>query len=228
MYLKENRLYTDQNGRKVLELGVLPQKHCTFHCVYCPLGPGVRTELAHFGPEEEILSELDAILANTEAETVFLRGNGEPLVHDGLKAILQRIKKKGFRLGMYSNGYLLGKPGYMELADLCDEILGNLTVASTEGMHKVHRPVEGYSFEGWVEGMAAFKAQYKGEFTLKVTIFRNYSDSEAQVETLKAAVKKIRPDVLVVDTMRHGNAVKGFAISEERLSEIRKELEAAL
>lgn len=87
------------------------------------------------------------MIESSKAELVFINSMGEAFVNDKLKDIINLIKNKGVAVRLLSNGYILGREKYMKIANLCDEVIGEIKVASENHFQKIQRPIEGYTLE---------------------------------------------------------------------------------
>ncbi|MFT9496146.1 MAG: radical SAM protein, partial [Anaerosolibacter sp.] len=105
-----------EDGRRVLEVNILPEKHCNFDCIFCPIGRSqnkVDTQKS-FENIDSSLIELESMIENTKAELIFINSKGEALVNDKIGDIVDIIKDKGLSIRLLSNGYLLGRDEYIK------------------------------------------------------------------------------------------------------------------
>jgi wyosine [tRNA(Phe)-imidazoG37] synthetase (radical SAM superfamily) len=119
-----------------------------------------------------------------------------------------------------SNGYLFNRDEYKEILNLCDQVIGELAVTSEEHFRKIQRPLQGYTFEKYVSNMEKFNQQYGGKFILDITILKNYSDSNENVERFKKIIRRIKPDGIILQTPEEGELKEAFGVEEARLKEI--------
>jgi len=66
-----------------------------------------------------------------------------------------------------------------------------------------------------VEGMIAFRKGYQGDMWLEIMIVKGINDDERQVAEIAAAVQKIRPDRVQLNTVTRPPS-EGFACPAER------------
>jgi wyosine [tRNA(Phe)-imidazoG37] synthetase (radical SAM superfamily) len=211
-----------ENGRRVLEVNILPEKHCNFDCIFCPIGRSqnkVDTQKS-FDEMESSLKELESMIENTKAELVFINSKGEAFVNDKISDIIDLIKGKGLPVRLLSNGYLLGRDEYIRIANMCDEVIGELKVVSEEHFQKIQRPIDGYTMDEHISNMASFNKQYKGKFIFEVTIIKGYNDDDASIQKLKNIIKEISPDKIIVARIDDEPFKKKLGITDERLEEI--------
>ena len=211
-----------EEGKRVLEINILPDKYCNFDCIFCPIGRSINkidTQIT-FGNADNPLTELGRIIERTNADLVFINSKGEALIHDQICNIIDFIKNKGLPVRLLSNGYLLNKKGYIEIANMCDEVIGELKVITEEAFQKVQRPIQGYTISEYIANMVNFQKQYNGKFIFEITIIRGYNDDEASVQKLKNVIQDISPDKLIVVRLEEEKFQKKLGITDERFKEI--------
>ena len=211
-----------EDGRRVLEVNILPEKHCNFDCIFCPIGRSqnkVDTQKS-FDEMDSSLKELERMIENTKAELIFINSKGEAFVNDKINDIIHLIKDKGLPIKLLSNGYLLGRDEYIEIANRCDEIVGEIKTITEEDFQKVQRPIDGYTIEEYISNMVSFNKQYKGKFIFEITIINGYNDDEESIQKLKHVIKEISPDKIIITRMDDERFKKKLGITDERYEEI--------
>lgn len=215
-----------EEGKKVLEVNILPEKHCNFDCIFCPIGRSknkVDTQKS-FDEIDISLAELNKKIDETKAELVFINSKGEAFINDKILDIIDFIKNKGVSVRLLSNGYLLGREEFIKIANKCDEIVGEIKVITEEDFQKIQRPIDGYTLEKYINNMISFNKQYKGRFIFEVAIIKGYNDDEESVKKLKEVIKQISPDKIIVARMDDDIFKKKLGISDEKFKEISQEL----
>lgn len=215
-----------EEGKKVLEVNILPEKHCNFDCIFCPIGRSknkVDTQKS-FDEIDISLAELNKKIDEIKAELVFINSKGEAFINDKILDIIDFIKNKGVSVRLLSNGYLLGREEFIKIANKCDEIVGEIKVITEEDFQKIQRPIDGYTLEKYINNMISFNKQYKGRFIFDVTIIKGYNDDEESVEKLKEVIRQISPDKIIVARIDDDIFKKKLGISDEKFKEISQEL----
>lgn len=215
-----------EEGKKVLEVNILPEKHCNFDCIFCPIGRSknkVDTQKS-FDEIDISLAELNKKIDETKAELVFINSKGEAFINDKILDIIDFIKNKGVSVRLLSNGYLLGREEFIKIANKCDEIVGEIKVITEEDFQKIQRPIDGYTLEKYINNMISFNKQYKGRFIFEVTIIKGYNDDDESVEKLKEVIRQISPDKIIVARIDDDIFKKKLGISDEKFREISQEL----
>lgn len=213
-----------EDGKRVLEVNILPEKYCNFDCIFCPIGRShnkVDTPQS-FAEMEHSLRELESKLEKNKVDLVFINSKGEALVNVKIRDIIELIKGKGLPVRLLSNGYLLGRNEFKEIANMCDEVIGEIKAVSEEDFQKIQRPIKGYTLEEYISNMITFNRQYKGKFILEVTIINGYNDTEESMNKIKHIISELSPDKIIVERMNDDRFKKKLGISDERFNEISK------
>lgn len=215
-----------EEGKRVLEVNILPEKYCNFDCIFCPIGRSknkVDSPIS-FNEIDVDLNELENKIEETKADLIFINSKGEALINNKINKIISFIKNKGLMVRLLSNGYLLGKDEYKKIANDCDEVIGEIKVITEEDFQKIQRPIEGYTLDKYISNMALFNKQYNGKFIFEITIIKGYNDNEKSINELKDIITKINPDKVIVSRIEEEIFKKKLGISDEELQKISKEL----
>lgn len=215
-----------EDGKRILEMNVLPEKYCNFDCIFCPIGRSINKidTQTSFDEMDNALIEFEKTIEDTKPDLIFINSKGEALVNDKISDIIDLIKRKGIPVRLLSNGYILGRDEYIKIANKCDEIIGEIKAIKEEDFQKVQRPIEGYTLEEYIESMIKFNKQYKGKFIFEITIIKGYNDDDESVKKLKNIIEKINPDKIIIERMNDEVFKEKLGISDKRYAEISKEL----
>jgi len=215
-----------EDGRKVLEVNMLPEKYCNFDCVFCPIGRSQhKTDVQRSFPgTDNSIVELENNINALNPDLIFINSKGEALLNDRIDDIIDLIKANGKAVRLFTNGYLLGRSEYMKIANRCDEVVGELKVLSEEDFQRLQRPIKGYTLAEYISNMAAFRRQYAGRFIFEITIIKGCSDGPGSIEKLKDIIREISPDKIIVAKINDKRFEKKFSITDERLEEISRAL----
>lgn len=215
--------FIQENGKNILKLNILSKKICTYDCIFCPIGRGIRTdEIQQFNNAYDIIQKLETIMDNNIVDLIFINSAGEALLHSGIKEIIKFLKSKNTKVRLLSNGYILNR--YKEIANLCDEIVGEIKTVKDIDFQKFQRPVENYSIDGLIQNMAEFNKQYKGKFILNITILNTLNNDEESLNKIRNAINKIKPDKVIIEKEEDKRFVKKYGIEKSELDIISKKL----
>ena len=207
-----------------LGVDLLPAKSCSWNCVYCQLGKTRTfvTERQEFFPREEILKEIkEAIAENSSLDWITFVGSGETMLYKGIGWLIGEVKKlTATPVAVITNGSLLYLPEVREELLQADAVLPSLN-AGSEALHlQIGRPAAGLTFRQHVDGLVAFRKEYKGRLWSEVMLLGGINDSDEALHDLAAVLKKINPDMvhLVLPT-RPAPEQKVHIPSEERIEQ---------
>ncbi|SNS91211.1 Radical SAM superfamily protein [Anaerovirgula multivorans] len=211
-----------EDGKRVLEVNILPEKHCNFDCIFCPIGRSQnKVDIQKsFDETDSSLIELESMIENTKAELIFINSKGEALVNDKIGDIIDLIKSKGVPVRLLSNGYLLGRDEYIRIANKCDGVIGEIKAITEEHFQKIQRPIDGYTIGEYISNMVSFNKQYKGKFIFEITIIKGYNDDEESIQKIKNIIKEISPDKIIIARMEDEKFKKKLGITDERFEGI--------
>lgn len=182
-------------------LGVdpVPLKTCDWNCVYCQLGRSTPMviERREYVPRQAVLAELRQTLAGDVGpiDWVSFVGSGEPTLHAGLGWMIRAAKAQSdLPVAVITNGSLLYLPEVREELCAADLVMPTLTAADEAVFRRIHRPHPQATFARQVEGLAAFRKQYRGQFWLEVMLVRGMNDDAATLEGLARLIQTLAPD----------------------------------
>lgn len=210
-----------------MSLGVdlVPHKVCSLDCVYCECGPTTKltVERKEYILYEKVTKELEHyFIHNPDPDYITFSGSGEPTLNSRIGDVLKFVKqeKPNIPVAVLTNGTLLSQMQVRkELLD-ADVVLPSLDAASNASFQKINRPAPEINIQEYVNGLSNFRDEYKGKIWLEILIIPGYNDSEADLISLKDAIKKIRPDSIQLNTLDRPGALEGIHASTR--SELQK------
>ena len=215
----------EEEGKRILEMNILPEKYCNFDCVFCPIGRSVHKpdDTVKFEPVISALQGLKEQIRLENPDLVFINSKGEALIHNQITDIIGCIHREGKPVRLLSNGYLLGREKFAAIANLCEETVAEIKTVRDQDFQKLQRPVSGYCLEEYVENLVSFRQQYQGKLLFEITIVKKYNDDPQSIRWLMDTAARIRPDRLMIVELDGEKVRKTLGIGEERLEEIRRQ-----
>ncbi len=214
-----------------LSLGVdiVPLKTCTQNCLYCQLGiDGIVTlERKPFVPIDDVVEELKAkIESPLAADYITVSGSGEPTLNSQMGVLIDKIKQiTDIPVAVITNGTLLGDPAVRADCSKADVVLPSLDAGDAETFNKINRPHKDINFDGFVEGLCAFRAEYAGQIWLEVFFCEGVNTGPGQIERISELVQRIGADKVHLNTVvrppADGAAV---CVTPEKLASIAAQL----
>jgi len=183
-----------------LGIDTIPLKTCNWNCVYCQLGrsePLINERKAYF-PREAILEEVKEALAEHERgeiDWITFVGSGEPTLHSDIGWLISQVKAlTDIPVAVITNGSLLYLPEVRAELAAADAVMPTLDAGNPELYRKINRPWPELTYETLVEGLRAFRADYRGRLWIEVMLVRGLNDSEEALRELANVLRSIGPD----------------------------------
>jgi len=183
-----------------LGIDPIPHKSCNWNCVYCQLGrtTPMTNERREYIPTTGILDEVRRALkmhAPGKIDWVTIVGSGEPTLHSGLGKMIREIKEMtNLPIGVITNGSLCYLPEVRADLRNADAVMPTLDAGSENLYKKINRPWPKLTFSRLVEGLIAFRAEYRGNLWVEVMLIRGLNDEEKALNDLAIVLKRIAPD----------------------------------
>ena len=205
-----------------LGVDLIPFKTCTFNCVYCQLGRTKKTtiERKEWVPIEPVLEQIrQKIAGEHKPDYITLSGSGEPTLHSGIGEVIRRIKEMtDIPVAVLTNGSLLGQPEVRQSLLKADLVVPSLDAGDEQLYRYVNRPAPSLTFENLVEGLVKFREEYTGRLWLEVFLLGGVTGIEAEVRKIANLVRRIRPDLIHLNTVARPPAENfAFAVPKEKL-----------
>lgn len=191
-----------------MSLGVdlIPSKICSLNCVYCECGK--TTTLTNvrktYIPTDAVMAELKQFLeANPAPDYITFSGAGEPTLHSGIGEIVDFIKNhwQSVPLALLTNGTLFYDKTVRREIMKTDLVLPSLDAAIDTVFRKIDRPFHNLQINNYIDGLIAFREEYTGKIWLEVFVLPGYNDAPEYLEALKAALLRIKPDKVQLNTL---------------------------
>jgi len=187
-----------------MSLGInnIPDKVCSYACVYCQIGRTLRMEVARrkfYDPEvivREVEEHVESIGENVNVDYVTFVPDGEPTLDANLGRTTELLKDLGYRLAILTNSSLLWKEDVREDLSLFDYVSLKLDAVSEGIWRKVDRPHKGLNLERIMEGMLEFSGAFRGKLVTETMLINvDYGDELRRIADFLADLK---PDVAYI------------------------------
>ena len=160
---------------------------CNLRCAHC-----YQSEYQSHMPREELfraLDQFDDLIAGKEVQGQINLTGGEPLLHPDFFPLAEEIRRRGYRLGILTNGTLIDRETAVRLASLSPVFVQ----VSLDGTEPVHDSIRGGgSFARAVSGINAMKRS-----KVKVLVsFTAQKDNAGELAALARICRKHRVDKL--------------------------------
>lgn len=189
-----------------LSLGIdlVPFKTCTFDCVYCQLGCTNHKTVrrADYAAVADVLYDLEQALEKTpDPDFITLSGSGEPTLHSEIGAIIKGVRQiTALPVAVLTNSSLLNDEKVRAACSLADVVLPSLDAGDEETFNAVNRPVPGLTFQSLLDGLVAFRRDFRGQIWLEVFLIPSVTGNDTVVRKIARMAKTFRPDRIHLNT----------------------------
>lgn len=198
-----------------LGIDLIPHKICSLNCVYCECGStGKLTfERKEYVPTDDVYAELgDYFDRHPDPDYFTFSGAGEPTLHLHIGEVIAFLKehRPAVPVAVLSNGSLFSDPEVRAELMLADLVLPSLDAATDLALRRVNRPLRSLKASTYVDGLIRFRKEFKGKIWLEILILPGYNDGEENLKALKAAVGRIQPDRVQLNTLDRPGTLEGL------------------
>ncbi|HDO28016.1 MAG TPA: radical SAM protein [Bacteroidetes bacterium] len=206
-----------------MSLGVdlVPKKVCSLNCVYCEVGRTTKltTERKEYILYDKVANELEHYFSNNpNPDYITFSGSGEPTLNSGIGDVLQFIKqrKPDIPVAVLTNGTLLYDKKVRDELKNANVVLPSLDAATEITFQKINRPAPQLTVGNYIQGLIDFRNEYSGQIWLEVFIISGYNDNVDDLNALKKAFEKIKPERIQLNTLDRPGTVEDVHAATHR------------
>lgn len=187
-----------------LGIDIVPFKVCTLDCIYCQLGKTTEKTIKRkkYVPIEAVLAELEQRLTEgVKTDYITISGSGEPTLNCLLGELIDGIKKiTDIPVAVLTNGTLFYDCEVRADCAKADVVLPSLDAADQQTFEKINRPHPDISIDMLLDGLVKFRDEFAGQIWLEIFIIEGFNADSTQIDKIKQAVERIRPDRIQLNT----------------------------
>lgn len=206
-----------------LGVDLVPFKTCTYDCIYCQLGRTTNrtVERKEYVPLNDVLDQLCEKLA-AGPDYITLSGSGEPTLYSRLDELIDGIRSRtNVPVAVLTNGSLLWQPEVRRQLLGAHVVIPSLDAGDSMMFKAVNRPHENISFEKVLDGLIAFRREYKGDYILEVFLLAGHTAIESEVRKIADCAGRINPDRVQLNTVLRPPAEEyAFKVKKGRMEEL--------
>ena len=135
-----------------------------------------------FFPPEDIISQVkEALKAHKSGEIDWITfvGSGETMLNASVGWLICEVKTlTRIPVAVITNGSLLYLPEVRQELATADAVLPSLDAGNAKLYQQINRPYPELTFETLVDGLIAFREEYKGKYWMEVMLVRVMNDYE--------------------------------------------------
>ncbi|HUT64454.1 MAG TPA: radical SAM protein [Anaerolineae bacterium] len=188
-----------------LGLDVIPLKTCTLNCIYCEVGRTTRQTLTRdeYVSSEDVLNELKEFLQrDIKIDWITFSGSGEPTLNSSIGEMIENIKSMtNIPVCVITNGTLLWDQQVRLDILKADAVIPSLDSACEHTFQILCRPHPDLHINNIIEGLVRFRKEYQGKIWLEILFVKGVNDSREELEALRDAIQRIKPDAIHLNTV---------------------------
>ncbi len=185
---------------KSLGVNNIPDKVCSYACVYCQIGRTLKMEIARrpfYEPElifEEVRKKVEEARARGERiDYITFVPDGEPTLDVNLGREAELLKALGIPLAVLTNSSLIWREDVREELMKFDLVSLKLDTVSESLWRRIDRPHKSLSLERILNGMLEFRGEFEGELITE-TMLVGGIDYGDEFERLADFLAELKPD----------------------------------
>lgn len=205
-----------------LGINHLPDKRCTYSCVYCQIGRTTHLTISReaFSHPEEIVRMVEERLTTLEREslcpdTITLVPNGEPTLDKNIERILDGLGSFGIPRAVISNASLLWMDEVRKEISSADVVSVKIDSLNQKDWKRINRPHGRLEFNQVIEGIREFSKTFRGEIITETMLIGGVNDKPEDAERLAAFLTEISPGRVFIASPLRPPAEVEFSISDE-------------
>ena len=175
----------------------IPPKTCSYTCVYCQLGRTTKLTVKResFYPKEDVLRDIEKIVALNEADYLTFVGDGEPTLSRDLGWLIRECRRRfSLKIAVITNGSLFFDPDVREQVLEADVILPSLDAGSEEAFRRINRPHPSIRFDQMLEGQIMLRESFDGQIWEEVMLVSGLNDSEEALSEIRDCLDRLGAD----------------------------------
>ncbi|MBU2555649.1 MAG: radical SAM protein [Bacteroidetes bacterium] len=195
-----------------LGIDLVPKKVCSLDCVYCEVGKTtlLTIERKEYALLKKIKEELNHYFNHhPDPDFITFSGSGEPTLNVFIGNTLEFIRqiKPDIPVAVLTNGTLLFDKQVRDAIMDAQVVLPSLDAATEEVFKRINRPQQELKIGPYIEGLVQFRREYQGKIWLEVMVLPGYNDTLDELNAIKKAILRIKPDTVQLNTLDRPGAV---------------------
>lgn len=188
-----------------LGVDIIPQKVCTFDCIYCQIGKTTRKELTResfFNPQEIINEVMDKLREIPYVDFITFSGSGEPTLNADIGLLIKELKHAAAKpIAVITNGSLLYLEEVRRDIILADAILPSLDAASEDIYRYINRPHGMLKLHMIIDGIKKLRREYSGQIWLEIMLIKKVNDDPDELKKFREIIETLHVDKVQLNTV---------------------------
>jgi len=189
---------------KSLGINNIPDKVCSYACVYCQIGRTLKMEIERrsFYPPELIFEEVKRKAEEAEErreriDYLTFVPDGEPTLDANLGKEIEMLKALNIPLAILTNSSLIWREDVKEDLLKLDFVSLKLDAVSEDLWRKVDRPHRSLRLDKILEGMLEFRKDFDGKLVTETMLIDGITYGE-EFKKIAEFLRELKPDIAYI------------------------------
>ena len=189
---------------KSLGINNIPDKVCSYACVYCQIGRTLRMEIDRrsFYPPGLVFEEVkrkawEAKEKGEKIDYLTFVPDGEPTLDANLGQEIEMLKALNIPLAILTNSSLIWREDVREDLLKLNLVSLKLDAVSENLWRRIDRPHKTLRLDKILEGMLEFRKEFKGKLVTETMLIDGTNYSE-EFERIAHFLKELKPDIAYI------------------------------
>ncbi len=185
-----------------LGINNIPPKICSYACVYCQIGKTIKMQVGRqtfYHPNtifQSVRDKVTQVLGQDETiDYLAFVPDGEPTLDINLGKIIESLKSLDIPVAVISNGSLIADQKVRTDLSGADWVSLKVDAAAEDLWRAIDRPHGKLSLHQIMDGMLAFRRDFKGTLVTETMMIKGMNDSEAAVLEIGRFLGRLQPDI---------------------------------
>ena len=185
-----------------LGINNIPPKICSYACVYCQLGKTIKMQVErqtfyHPGTIfQSVRDKVSQVLGQNETiDYLAFVPDGEPTLDINLGKIIESLKSLRIPVAVISNGSLIADQKVRTDLSRADWVSLKVDAPSEDLWRAIDRPHGKLSLDQIMDGMLAFRRDFKGTLVTETMMIKGMNDSDVAIMEISRFLSRLQPDI---------------------------------
>lgn len=184
-----------------LGINNIPPKHCSYSCLYCPLGETNRTETVRQGyykPEfifDCVKHKVEEVYdAGESIDYLTFVPSGEPTLDEYLTETISLLKDLKIKIAIFSNSSLIWRSDVQEALMLADWVSFKVDTVDESIWKKINQPTAMLNYDRILSSLMDFAEDFDGILTTETMLLDKVNTEGLGIIRLADYLAQLQPD----------------------------------
>ncbi|MDR2105232.1 MAG: radical SAM protein [Deferribacteraceae bacterium] len=208
-----------------LGVNVIPEKICSFDCIYCEVGRTKTTTMARrpYAPADKILAEFNERYPSVERrmDVITVTGYGEPTLNTEFEKVLDGIKESAHHpVVILTNSSTMHIPQVFETLKKFDVVVPSIDAVRVGKFKQVDNPHPSVDINQIKRALVDFSKDYRGKLLIELLLVKGVNDEEEDLAAFAEYIGEVNYSQVQLTTVFRPPSHQDVArLTDEELAE---------